>query len=114
MSLRTTTSYSRALAVAIIIVAAIAAPQSFAIIGVLPARPATPIWCSLFQNFERVAKPRRIRAVFLPLRPDIDHHVDAVARRHHLDLVRRIAGIGNTVDTGLPGDGSGFARAQGR
>src|SRR2546423_14063847 len=106
MSLRIMTSYSRALALVIIIAAASAAPHSFAIMAF-----SGMTWmmrrfdAALLQQLEGVAKTRRVRAVFLTLGPDIDHHVDAVARRHHLDLVCRIAGIGNAIDAGLAGDG---------
>src|SRR5256714_10418378 len=114
MSLRTSTSYSRALAVVVVIIAAAsAAPPSLVSICVLPGSPdARRLGAALLQQPEGVAEARRIRAVFLALGPDIDHHVDAVASRHHLDLVRGIAGIGNAVDAGLAGNSRGLAGAQ--
>src|SRR3954469_22199963 len=115
MSLRTTTSYSRAFAAVIIITAASAAPPALVSICVLPeSLDARRLGAALLQQLERIAEARRIRAVFLPLGPDIDHHVDAVAGRHHLDLVRGIARIRNAVDAGLAGDRRGLAGAQGR
>src|SRR4051812_2315977 len=114
MSLRTTTSYSRAFAAVIIITAASAAPPTLLSIAFSRARLMRDGWAPLLQQLERIAEARRIRAVFLPLGPDIDHHVDAVAGRHHLDLVRGIARIRNAVDAGLAGDGCWLAGAQRR
>src|SRR5215217_664626 len=106
MSLRTTTSYSRAPASVVIINAtASAAPPILVSICVLPGSlDARQLGAALLQQLERVAKPRCIRAVFLPLRPDIDDHVDSVARRHDLNLMRGVAGIRNAVDAGFSGD----------
>jgi hypothetical protein len=57
---------------------------------------------------------RGVRAVLLALGPNVDHHVDAVAGSQHLNLVRGVAGIRDSIDARAPGDRRQLARSQGR